>query len=520
MALPESRPPEPPEPLDRPGARARSPRWTRPIVDAVIRQPGWTGSVLSILAAALVLVPPVVYQSQHFFFGWHDVGNYTRANYNFFDFGRFAEFSDGTADFFAGQHFELFFFLLCLPVRLFGTSGFVGACTAAVVLAAGYVFAFTRLITRSFPAATLCAAAYVLNPYTAAIALNYHPEAFAILFLLAFAYHASARQTWRAWLALCLALTVKEDMWVYGIVVAALVASRHRFAHTAGFIGGALAYYVIAVLGIGGSWYPGANYFNSFYELNGHPLTKAQIALQLLGRWREFLPLLFTGPGLLFQLSFLFVGILSGWRYVLACGVMLLWLTYPGGPPRTNFEYYYSYAALLVGFVILPFALVTLRSLAARMGGEPWRERAVVAAMGLVLTTCTVMHLPGYVPEPIRESVDLRRVFDENPRHVNQPVVRQMIAQYLQDHGSVLSQFYIVASLPQHRKVYLTASHARAFLDGRIRPVYVLLDLGATDPYTSRETTQAMVARLRRGDDYRALYDARDVLLYKRSRSD
>jgi hypothetical protein len=477
----------------------------------------WRGVTISVLAAAVLFVPPVVYQLQNFFLGWHDVGNYTRANYNFFEFGRFAVFSDGSGDFFKDQHFEPFFFLLCLPVRLFGTAGFVGAVTAALVLAAGYVFALARVVTRSSWLAALCAAAYVINPYTGAIALSYHPETFGILFLLAFAYHNLVRQSGRTWLALLLAFTVKEDMWVYAVVVAILTARRDRLKQTTAFVAAAVCYYAVAVLYIGGTWYPTANYFNSFYEADGHPHSKIQIAAGLLSRWRGFPRLLFTGPGLLFQLTFLFACVLSGWRYVLACGVMLLWLTYPGGPPRSNLSYYYSYASLLLSFVILPYALVYLRELAAGRANDERRGGwAVGVAMSLVLTTCVVMHVPGCIPTPIKDSVDYRRVFS-HPHHVNVPVVRSLVSHFLAGNtGSVLAQFWIVPSIPQHRAMYVTTFDRGKFLAGHIRPKYVLLDLQSNDPWTPAEDTRAMVALLRRGDLYRPLYDAKQVLLYQR----
>lgn len=494
----------------------------------------WPGVALSILVAAAVFVPPVVYQLQNFRLGWHDVGNYTRALYNVFDVGRFAVSSDGGDDFFSNQHFEPFFFLLCVPVRLFGTPGFVGAVTVALVLSAGYVFAFARAVTGSSTLAALCAAAYVINPYTGAVALNYHPEAFGILFLLAFAYHSWMGQRRRAWLALILAFTVKEDMWVYAVAVAVLVGRRNRWKETAGFIAAAVCYYVVAVAWIGGSLYPNANYFNSFYEIEGHAPSKTQILLNLLARWRRFVPLLFTGPGLVFQLSMLLVGVLSGWRYVLACGVMLLWLTYPGGPPRSNLAYYYSYAPLLVSFVILPFALVNLGRLAARLTNNqgrpvtqtgslpttgyrlPNRAWAAGVAMGLVLAACVVMHVPGSIPPAIEESVDYRQVFS-HPYHVNVPVVRRVISRFLAGNAdSVLAQFYIVASIPQRPGMWVTAFHHGEFLEGQIRPKYVLLDLGSDDPWTPAEDTRAMVALLRRGDTYRRVYDRNQVLLYER----
>jgi uncharacterized membrane protein len=484
----------------------------------------WPGVMLSILAGAALVVPPVVYHAQHFHLGWHDVGNYVRANYNFFEFGRFAIWSDGSGDFFAEQHFEPFFFLLCVPVRLFGTPGYLAAITAAIVLAAGYVFALATAVSKSRSIGALCAAAYVLNPYTSAVALNYHPETFGVLFILAFAYHAYVDQRGRAWLALLLAFTVKEDMWVYAAIVALLVARRDRLKQTLAFLTAALCYYLVVVLLIGGWLYPTANYFNSFYESEGQPLTKVQIALQLLGRWREFIPLLFTGPGAQFQMSFLFIGILGGWRYVLVGGVMLMWLTYPGGPPRSNFSFYYSYAALLVSFVLLPFALVNLRAVAAAVARRLHVERgaswAVALVMGLVLSADVVMHLPWCAPDPIARAVVPWRVFSTG-HGVNVPIVRSLVTRYLPaEAGSVLAQFYTFASIPQRQRMYITLHDRDRFLDGRLRPKFVLLDLGAADPWTPPADIRAMAILLRRGDVYRPIYDARGVLLYQRIGND
>jgi hypothetical protein len=480
----------------------------------------WAWVAVVILGAALVMVPPVVYQTYHCFLGWHDVGNYARANYSFFDFGRFATSGDGADDFFAQQHFEPFFFLLCVPVRLLGTPGYVAAITLALVLAAGYVFALGAEVSRSRLAGALCAAAFVANPYTYAIALSYHVETFGMLFLFAFAYHARANHTARAWIALGLALTVKEDMWVYAAVTAILVGRRERVTHTAGHLAAAAGYYFVVVQWIGGTWYPEANYFNSFYLSGGQPLGKLQIAGLLLGRWREFAPLLFTGPGLLFQASLLFLGTLAGWRYLLACAVMLLWLTYPDGPPRSNFSYYYSYAALTVSFVILPFALANLRAACGRLVPrvEPRRcgAWATWLAMGAMLGGNLAMHLPGYGPEPIRGLIDPRAVWGRGPG-VSVPVVRSLIALHLPaDAGSVLSQFYTYCAVPQRREMYVTLWDRGEFLSGRLKPTFVLLDLNAKDPWVSPGELQAMAALLRRGDAYQPVYDARGVMLYRR----
>ena len=96
-------------------------------------------------------------------------------------------------------------------------------------------------------------------------------------------------------------------------------------------------------------------------------------------------------------------------------------------------------------------------------------------------------------------------------------MVRRLISDFLHnDNGSVMSQCYIIPSLPQHRPLYPTFFHRAAFLDGRLKPQYVLLDLGAPDPWVPVEDLRAMVTLLRSGNAYRPLYDSGNVLLYRR----
>jgi hypothetical protein len=479
----------------------------------------WPWAAAAILVATLVFVPPVAYQTYRCFPGWHDAGNYARAAYSFVDFGHFSTSGDGRDDFFAEQHFEPFFVILAAPVRALGTPGYIAAITLALVAAAGYVFALGALVTRSRLAGAWCAAAFVANPYAYAVALSYHPETFGILFLIAFAYHGRSGHTIRAALSLALALLVKEDMWVYAAVIAVLAGRRDRVRQTAAYLAAALAYHLVAVQWIGGSLYPQAHYFNAFYLSDGKPLTKVEIARLLLGRWREFGPLLVTGPGLAFQATFLFIGVMAGWRYLASCAVMLLWLTYPGGPPRSNFAYYYSYAALAISFVILPFALVNLRATCGRFVRgvrAGWCDRwSLGVAMGAVVAVGVAMHLPGRGPEPIRALIDPATVWGKGPG-VNVPVVRRLIARYLPPRaGSVLSQFYTYCAVPQRREMYVTLWDRGAFLAGQLKPEFVLLDLNADDPWVPQGEREAMVALLRRGDVYRPIHDAGGVLLYR-----
>jgi hypothetical protein len=229
---------------------------------------------------------------------------------------------------------------------------------------------------------------------------------------------------------------------------------------------------------------------------------------------------LFTGPGFLFQASLLFIGILSGWRYVLVCGVMLLWLSYPEGPPRTTFAFYYSYPALLLSFVSLPFALNNLRTLCDRLisatrGTGRW---AIGAVMTAVIVTSVVLHLPGHVPPPIDDWVNPRAVYGARS-DVNVPFVRLLINKYLADNSeSVLAQFFTITAIPQRRGMYITFSEGNRVLDGTLRPHFVLLDLSAVDPIASRDTVLALAQMLRRRDRYQPVWDDHDVLLYRLAR--
>lgn len=170
--------------------------------------------------------------------------------------------------------------------------------------------------------------------------------------------------------------------------------------------------------------------------------------------------------------------------------------------------------------MVLPFALVNLRAacghVAGRFNAERCGRRAVGLAMGLVLTADVVMHLPGRAPGPIEALVDPRVVYGKGPG-VNVRVVRSLITHYLaSDDASVLAQFYTFPSIPQRRLMYLTFFDRRQFLEGQLRPKYVLMDLGAPDPWVPPEDLRNMVMLLRRGDTYRPLYDAAGVLLYQR----
>jgi uncharacterized membrane protein len=481
------------------------------------RRQNLAGFALAVIAAAAVVVPPIAYQVRHFELPWNDVGTYARSLWNVFDHGRFVVYSDGDSDFFIWQHFEPFFFLLCVPVRLFGTLGYVTLITGALVLSAGYVFLLTANICRSWWIGALAAAAFVANPYTYAIALSYHIETFGILFLLAFAHYGHAGRTRLAWLALVLALSVKEDMWVYAGVVSAILASRDRWKQSAAFGAAALGYYVIVVVLIGRSMYPTAHYLNTFYQIDGHPMTTPQVAGVLLGRWREYLPLLLTGPGFLFQLSMLFVGLFSGWRYVLICGVMLIWLSYPEGPPRTTFSYYYSYPALLLSFVNLPLALNNLRALGARLLPKSGRAGLWTAAavLGAVIATDLVLHVPGHVPWPIDSVVNAQSVYGPQSR-VNVPVVRFLIEKYLAGNSqSVLAQYFTITGIPQRPGMYITYKEGGRVLEGKLSPQFVLIDLSATDPIADRDTVLGLAMMLRRRDRYQPLWDDQDVLLYR-----
>jgi hypothetical protein len=196
---------------------------------------------------------------------------------------------------------------------------------------------------------------------------------------------------------------------------------------------------------------------------------------------------------------------------------MLIWLSYPEGPPRTTFSFYYSYPALLLSFVSLPFALTNLRALcdrlipAARRAGG-W---AIGTTMGAVIVTSVVMHVPGHVPGPIDEVVNRQSVYGSRSG-VNVPVVKFLINRYLANNSeSVLAQYFTITAIPQRRGMYITYKEGRRVVDGTLSPRFVLVDLSSYDPIASRETLLDLADMLRRRQRYEPLWDDHDVLLYR-----
>src|SRR5579862_6329798 len=126
------------------------------------------GAAVSMLIAAAVFAPPIVYQIRHFHLGWADVGAVRRALYYFFEHGRVSE-TITAADGWLGRvvldgpvrHIVPLFVLLSPPVRLFDTAGYEALLTGAMVAAAGYVFALARRVCQSEWAGLLCAGAYI-----------------------------------------------------------------------------------------------------------------------------------------------------------------------------------------------------------------------------------------------------------------------------------------------------------------------------------------------------------------------
>jgi hypothetical protein len=136
--------------------------------------------------------------------------------------------------------------------------------------------------------------------------------------------------------------------------------------------------------------------------------------------------------------------------------------------------------------------------------------------MSAVVATDVVMHTPKYVPPFIAESVNPKAVFGPG-RGVDVNVVRPLIARYLPaDAGGVLAQFYTIPMIPQRHVMYVTHHHRARFLEDRLRPRFVLLDLQAKDPAVTEVELQGMVDLLRHGGHYEPIYDDGRVLLYRR----
>ena len=146
------------------------------------------------------------------------------------------------------NHFTPFFYVLSPLVHLTRSLFFLLLLySLAFATSAWLYYKFAKEILGSSSLAALCYLTLVVNPYFMVANLYPHYEVFMALALMGFALLAVRGNSWLALLCLVIALSVKEDVWIYGIAASLILLGRISTRHAALYLGTAVAYYVVVL---------------------------------------------------------------------------------------------------------------------------------------------------------------------------------------------------------------------------------------------------------------------------------
>src|SRR5262245_44250894 len=139
--------------------------------------------------------------------------------------------------------------------------------------------------------------------------LSFHFEAFMALALMGFAFFAVRGQWWLALPCLVIALSVKEDVWIYGIAASVILLCCISTKQAALYLVTSVAYYVLILHCLYPSLYPDAVDFFFYSWTYGH--SKGEVLLYLVTHPWETGKRLITGSGFNFNLTYLFLPVLA-----------------------------------------------------------------------------------------------------------------------------------------------------------------------------------------------------------------
>jgi hypothetical protein len=443
---------------------------------------------------------------------WHDHGSiYVKVQ---------SIFSHGLQ---AKVHFAPFLYLLAALVQpLNSLLFFLALHVAALVLGAYALFLITRDCTASGSTAALLFFAFLVNPYAVAANLYTHYDIFMVPTLLFFYFFMSRGRLPAAVACLALALTIKEDVWVYA---SSLILSRARrmsgkrlallLAITAG--------YAVCVTG----WlfphlYPQRE--DAFALLYTQGATKWEVFLYLVTHPLSTGAKLVTGPGLGFLSSLLFLPLFAPLRSLFALPVLYLWLN-STSPARNSLAFYYSIPSLILFAPVLPHALLNMRSLLLKLlAGRP----AVLAladrwflplAAGLLLLTSVVRNVA--LPAGLERSPSLQSVLADERRfgvgyHAHHRVGWDIFTNRIPGGRSVITQFTLGAYVAPSHPTYLFFKDGDDFQSGGLQPDYVLYDLKSRYPLLGPRRMEEIHEWMLTHPLYRLVYSKDGYFLYQR----
>jgi len=464
--------------------------------------------------AVPIYVLPTIYMYLTFQLHWHDSGTWLNAINNLFERGEFYYY-DANMDIF-NIHFMPIFYVLSPLVHLTRSLFFfLLLCSLAFATSAWLYYKFAKEILGSSSLAALCYLTLVANPYFMVANLYPHHDVLMVLALMGFALLAVRGNSWLALLCFIIGLSVKEDVWIYGIAASFILLGRISTRHAALYLGTAVAYYVVVLHFLYPIWYPDGMNLKYFLQIWAHGHSQGEVLQYLVTHPWETGKHLITGAGLDFNLSYLFLPVLAGWRFLMGLGVLYLWVN-STEIHHSSLAFYFNLPSLTLYALTLPFALINLERLWAWLRTRfPYLIPPHTAAQ-TVLCAIVAVGIVWQVRPPLTltRSPTLPAVFAHELRIHQFFAIRYALNSILADHRtSVLASFTIGAYVPPRGKLFIMHNDAENVMHGSLRPDFIVFDLGRSQPYFSEEAVRYFFAYLQASPEYGIVADINSVII-------
>jgi Predicted membrane protein (DUF2079) len=470
-----------------------------------------------LVAGFAIAALPLYYAYATLQLEWHDHGSIYSKVRNVFVHGHLQ----------SRVHFTPFLYLLAALIRpLDHLLFFLTLHVVALVLGAYGLFLITRDATESKAAAVLVFFAFLSNPYTVAANLYTHYDVFMVPALLFFYYFLSQRKLGPCVACLLLALTIKEDVWLYATLLILSRARRTDRRTLALLLGITLGYFV---LGTGWLWprlYP--EHEDAFRLLFAQGATKWDVFVYLVTHPLSTGSKLVTGPGLGFLSTLAFLPLFAPVRSLFALPVLYLWLN-STSVERSSLAFYYSIPSLVLFAPVLPEALMNLRGLLLK--GVARRGTAAVSFVarsslplvaGLLLLVSVVRNV--VLPDGLERSPSIRSVLGDERRFgegyaEHHRVGWEILSNRLRPERSVMTIFTLGAYVTGAHETYLFFQDESRFRTGELRPDYVFYDLKSRYPLLGPQRMKQIHEWMVTNREYALIYSKDGYFLYERAGS-
>lgn len=273
-----------------------------------------------------------------------------------------------------------------------------------------------------------------------------------------------------------------------------------------------IIYYVLVLQFLYPLLYP--NTVNFFLQIWAYGQSKGEVLHYLVTHPWDTGKRLITGSGGDFNLMYLFLPTLAGWRSLPCFAVLYLWVNATDSS-RSNLAFYFNLPSVVLYALALPFALMNLERLWAWLQVRFSVKIPVRTATQTMLFIIVAMGIIWQMRPPPRLVPTLSSVFANELRIHRFFRIHQTLNHLLADHHeSVLASFTIGAYVPPRGKLYIMHNDASNVMKGSLRPDFVVFDFYQSQPYISEEMVWSFFAHMQASPEYRRVADIEQVIIF------